>query len=91
MAMAIGGWARLLLLVLLAGLAPVGAAADDPLVLEPTSAFRISSDGELPPPADAAWIPVPLPENRGGARLTSKPPALWYRVEFDAPQALMER
>jgi signal transduction histidine kinase len=90
--MAVLGWLRLLLLVLLAGLAPVGGvAAESPRILEPTSGFRISSDSEQPPPTDAAWIAVKLPENRGGARLTSKPAALWYRIEFDAPHDPMAR
>ncbi len=75
---------RVVLVCLLALLALQPAVASQ--TLEPVKAFRLHSDASLPPGSDAPWMPVVLPENRGSRRLTSKEPAVWYRIEFDVPR-----
>ena len=55
----------------------------------PLGADMLLSDSANPPPADALWLPVTLPDNwaqRGFHPAGAT--AAWYRVAFDVPPAL---
>ncbi|MBI5790677.1 MAG: hypothetical protein HZA63_04290 [Rhodocyclales bacterium] len=91
MAMVIGGWLRLLLLLLLAGLAPAAAIADTATaVAEPVSAARLRGNALLPPDAGEAWEIISLPDNRRPP-LVSGEVAAWYRIEFSVTAADLGR
>jgi signal transduction histidine kinase len=85
---ALRAWLRLLLLLLLAGMAPAAARADAATeIAEPAGAARLRSNEVLPPADDLPWEAIRLPDNRRPALIRAEEVAVWYRIEFDAALA----
>ena len=70
--------AGLLALACLLGLAPVARAA----VQEAVGASMLVDAARTPPPAQAAWQPVALPDLWRKSRPQVQPAATWYRIRF---------
>lgn len=61
-----------------------GAAA---AVQQVASAQMLADPSPMPPPADAAWQPVELPDSWVRQRPQAERGAAWYRLRFDYPAA----
>ena len=68
------------LVLALAVLCPVFAHVQEPL-----AAQALTDASRTPPPDDAAWQPVTLPDLWRKSRPQSTPAATWYRIRFDRP------
>ena len=75
--------AALAVLLLALGLAGSAGAA----LQEPRHGWALvaAAPGPLPPPPDAAWEPVPLPDDAAITRPGRQKLPAWYRIAFDYP------
>lgn len=55
-------------------------------VLTPQDAAMVVSDAPTPPPADAPWRPVRLPDNWRLSQPGLTGATSWYRIDFDVPE-----
>ena len=81
---------RLLAWLLALGLTPGVALPAVAAVQEPLQAAVVAADApapgpQTPPPPDAGWRPVALPDDAARSRPGLAMASAWYRIDFDGP------